>query len=220
MNFLDLIAGASPVVQLVLLVLVFFSIFSWTIVFFKRKTLKKAEAQSRKFLTVFRKSTDLSEVNEAARRYQSSPLASLFQSGFKELGYLAKSNPKPELSPDKMDNLNRALLKASNSEVAKLEKMMSFLATTGSVTPFIGLFGTVWGIMDAFIRIGVVRSASLATVAPGIAEALVTTAVGLFCAIPAVIAYNLFLQRIKGLITEMEDFSLEFLNIAGRLYGS
>ncbi len=220
MNFLDLIAGASPVVQLVLLVLVFFSIFSWTIVFFKRKTLKTAEAQSRKFLAVFRKSTNLSEVNEAARRYQSSPLASLFQSGFKELAYLAKSNPKPELSPDKMDNLNRALLKASNSEVAKLEKMMSFLATTGSVTPFIGLFGTVWGIMDAFIRIGVVRSASLATVAPGIAEALVTTAVGLFCAIPAVIAYNLFLQRIKGLITEMEDFSLEFLNIAGRLYGS
>ena len=220
MNFLDLIAGASPVVQLVLLVLVFFSIFSWTIVFSKRKTLKKAEAQSRKFLAVFRKSTDLSEVNEAARRYQSSPLASLFQSGIKELAYLAKSNPKPELSPDKMDNLNRALLKASNSEVAKLEKMMSFLATTGSVTPFIGLFGTVWGIMDAFIRIGVVRSASLATVAPGIAEALVTTAVGLFCAIPAVIAYNLFLQRIKGLVTEMEDFSLEFLNITGRLYGS
>ncbi len=220
MNFLDLIAGASPVVQLVLLVLIFFSIFSWTIVFFKRKTLKTAEAQSRKFLTVFRKSTNLSDVNEAARKYQSSPLASLFQSGFKELAYLAKSNPKPELSPDKMDNLNRALLRASNSEVAKLEKMMSFLATTGNVTPFIGLFGTVWGIMDAFIRIGVVRSASLATVAPGIAEALVTTAVGLVCAIPAVIAYNLFLQRIKGVITEMENFSLEFLNITGRLYGS
>jgi biopolymer transport protein TolQ len=220
MNFLDLIAGASPVVQLVLLVLVFFSIFSWTIVFFKRKTLKTAEAQSRRFLSVFRKSTNLSDVNEAARKYQSSPLVSLFQSGFKELAYLAKSNPKPELNPEKMDNLNRALLKASNSEVAKLEKMMSFLATTGNVTPFIGLFGTVWGIMDAFIRIGVVRSASLTTVAPGIAEALVTTAVGLFCAIPAVIAYNLFLQRIKGLITEMENFSLEFLNIAGRLYGS
>ena len=96
---------------------------------------------------------------------------------------------------------------------------MGFLATTGSVTPFIGLFGTVWGIMDAFLKIGIVRSASLMTVAPGIAEALIATAVGLFAAIPAVIAYNHFLHRIKDLITEMEDFSLEFLNIAERLYG-
>ncbi len=220
MNFLELIADASFIVQLVLLVLIFFSVFSWTIVFFKRKTLRSAESQSRKFLSVFRKSSNLSDVNDAARKLQASPLASLFQSGFKELAHLAKANPKSELSPERMESLNRALLKASNSEVARLEKMMFFLATTGNVTPFIGLFGTVWGIMDAFIRIGVVRSASLATVAPGIAEALVTTAVGLFCAIPAVIAYNYFLQRIKGLITEMEDFSLEFLNIAGRLYGS
>ena len=98
--------------------------------------------------------------------------------------------------------------------------MMGFLATTGSVTPFIGLFGTVWGIMDAFLKIGIVRSASLMTVAPGIAEALIATAVGLFAAIPAVIAYNHFLHRIKDLITEMEDFSLEFLNIADRLYGN
>jgi biopolymer transport protein TolQ len=98
--------------------------------------------------------------------------------------------------------------------------MMGFLATTGSVTPFIGLFGTVWGIMDAFLKIGIVRSASLMTVAPGIAEALIATAVGLFAAIPAVIAYNHFLHRIKDLITEMEDFTLEFLNIADRLYGT
>jgi biopolymer transport protein TolQ len=97
---------------------------------------------------------------------------------------------------------------------------MGFLATTGSVTPFIGLFGTVWGIMDAFLKIGIVRSASLMTVAPGIAEALIATAVGLFAAIPAVIAYNHFLHRIKDLITEMEDFTLEFLNIADRLYGT
>ena len=97
---------------------------------------------------------------------------------------------------------------------------MSYLATTGSVTPFIGLFGTVWGIMDAFLRIGILRSPSLTTVAPGIAEALIATAAGLFAAIPAVIAYNFFLHRIKDQITEMEDFSLEFLNIADRLYGS
>lgn len=98
--------------------------------------------------------------------------------------------------------------------------MMPFLATTGSVTPFIGLFGTVWGIMDAFLKIGVVRSASLVTVAPGIAEALIATAAGLFAAIPAVIAYNFYLHRIKDLITEIEDFSLAFLNIAERLYGT
>ncbi len=220
MNFLDLIAQGSIVVQLVLLILIFFSIFSWTIIFFKRKTLKTAAAQSKKFLNIFRKSANLSDVNEAARKFQASPLVPLFQSGFKELAHLAKSNPMPALTSAKLENLNRALLKASNAEVAKLEKMMSFLATTGSVTPFIGLFGTVWGIMDAFIRIGVVRSASLATVAPGIAEALITTAAGLFSAIPAVIAYNLFLQRIKEQITEMEDFSLEFLNITERLYGS
>jgi len=101
-----------------------------------------------------------------------------------------------------------------------MEKMMNFLATTGSVTPFIGLFGTVWGIMDAFQRIGIVRSASLVTVAPGIAEALIATAAGLFAAVPAVIAYNHFLHKIKDLITEMEDFSLEFLNLADRIYGS
>jgi len=101
-----------------------------------------------------------------------------------------------------------------------MEKMMNFLATTGSVTPFIGLFGTVWGIMDAFQRIGIVRSASLVTVAPGIAEALIATAAGLFAAVPAVIAYNHFLHKIKDLITEMEDFSFEFLNLTERIHGS
>jgi biopolymer transport protein TolQ len=159
-------------------------------------------------------------VNEAARKYQGSPLASLFQSGFKELAYLNKSNPQTSLTPAKLERINRSLIKAANREVSKLESMMSFLATTGSVTPFIGLFGTVWGIMDSFQRIGIVRSASLVTVAPGIAEALIATAAGLFAAIPAVIAYNYFLHRVKDKITEMEDFSLEFLNITERLYGS
>jgi len=159
-------------------------------------------------------------VNEAAKKYRESPMASLFQSGFKELAYLTKSNPQKNLTPAKLESLNRALIKASNYEISKMENMMSFLATTGSVTPFIGLFGTVWGIMDSFHRIGILRSASLTTVAPGIAEALIATAAGLFAAVPAVIAYNHFLHRIKILISELEDFSLEFLNIAERLYGS
>ncbi len=220
MNFFRLIAEASIVVQIVLFILILFSIFSWAIIFFKRKTLRAAQAQSKKFLKVFRKSTTLSDVDEAAIKYQASPLVALFQSGSRELAILKKSNPQSSLSSSKLENLNRALLKAANNEISKLERMMSFLATTGSVTPFIGLFGTVWGIMDAFHKIGIVRSASLDTVAPGIAEALIATAAGLFAAIPAVIAYNHFLHRIKDLITEMDDFSLEFLSIAERLYGS
>ena len=220
MNVFRLITEASLVVQLVLLVLLFFSVFSWAIIFYKRKAIKAASSQSQKFLKAFRRSKNLSEVNEAARKYQGSPLAALFQSGFKEMAHLSRSNPQNSINSSKLETLSRVLTKASNAEVSRLEKLMSFLATTGSVTPFIGLFGTVWGIMDAFQKIGIVRSASLVTVAPGIAEALIATAFGLFAAIPAVIAYNHFLHRIKELITEMEDFSLEFLNIAERLYGT
>ncbi len=220
MNVFRLITEASLVVQLVLLILLFFSVFSWAIIFYKRRTIKAASSQSEKFLKAFRRSKNLSEVNEAARKYQGSPLAALFQSGFKEMVHLSRSNPQNSINSSKLETLSRVLTKASNAEVSRLEKMMSFLATTGSVTPFIGLFGTVWGIMNAFQKIGIVRSASLVTVAPGIAEALIATAFGLFAAIPAVIAYNHFLHRIKNLITEMEDFSLEFLNIAERLYGT
>jgi biopolymer transport protein TolQ len=220
MNIITLITDASLVVQLVLLILLFFSIFSWAIIFFKRRTVRAASSQSQKFLKVFRRSKNLTEVNEAAKKYQGSPLAGLFQSGFKEIAQLSRTTPQNPSNSPKLETLSRMLAKASNAEVTRLEKMMGFLATTGSVTPFIGLFGTVWGIMDAFQKIGIVRSASLVTVAPGIAEALIATAFGLFAAIPAVIAYNYFLHRIKELITEMEDFSLEFLNIAERLYGS
>lgn len=219
MNFLKLILQGSIVVQLVLLVLIFFSVFSWAVIFFKRNTLKAASSQSKKFLNVFNKSRDLLEVNKAAKKYKASPLAALFQAGYKDLLYHAKSNPNPELTSANLESLNRALLKASNKEISRLEHMMSFLATTGSVTPFIGLFGTVWGIMDAFIEIAKLKSAALVTVAPGIAEALIATALGLFAAIPAVIAYNYFLHRIKNVASEMEDFSIEFLSISERLYG-
>lgn len=219
MNFFNLILQASLVVKLVLFILLLFSVFSWAVIFFKRNTLNTASAKSKKFLEVFQKSRNLSEVNEAAKKHKASPLASLFQAGYRELAFLTKGNPHPGLSSSKLESLNRALIKAANVEVARLEKMMIFLATTGSVTPFIGLFGTVWGIMNAFTELGVMRSATLDTVAPGIAEALIATALGLFAAIPAVVFYNLYLQRIKVLITEMEDFSLEFLNITQRLYG-
>jgi len=220
MNIFKLIMDASLVVQAILLILLFFSVFSWTIIIFKRKSLKAASVQSQRFLSVYKKSRNLTDVQDATKKYEASPLAAIFQAGFKEMSYLAKSNPSENQSLTRLENLNRALTKASNAEVSRMEKMMSFLATTGSVTPFIGLFGTVWGIMDAFIKIGATRSASLISVAPGIAEALIATAFGLFAAIPAVIAYNTFLHRIKDQISEMEDFSLELLSIADRLYGS
>ncbi|HRD02525.1 MAG TPA: protein TolQ [Candidatus Saccharicenans sp.] len=222
MSVISLISQATIVVKLILLVLVLFSVFSWAIIIYKIRSLKQAENSSRQFSEVFRRSKSLNEVNEAARRYKHSPLSSIFQAGFKELVHLTRSNPQPQnaINGEKLELINRSLLRASNQEINRLEKMMSFLATCGSVTPFIGLFGTVWGIMDAFHKIGVVRSASLVTVAPGIAEALIATALGLFAAIPAVIAYNHFLGRIKELITTMDDFNLEFLNIIEKAYGS
>jgi biopolymer transport protein TolQ len=219
-NIFKIIAEADIVVQLILLLLVFFSVFSWAIIFFKYKTIKAGFKQSAKFLEVFRRSKNLADVSDAARKLRASPLAVIFLAGNKELAYQSKASAENGWSGEKTDSLNRALLKASNAEVSRLEKMMFFLATTGSVSPFIGLFGTVWGIMISFIRIGAMRSASLQVVAPGIAEALIATAVGLFAAVPAVIAYNYFLGRIKDLIADMEDFSLEFLSIAERLHGS
>jgi len=222
MNIFSLISQATIVVKFILLVLILFSVFSWAIIIYKARSLKRAEVTSRQFLETFRRSKSLNEVNEAARRYKNSPLSTIFQAGFKELVHLTRSNPQPQnpINGEKLELINRSLLRAANEEINGLEKMMSFLATCGSVTPFIGLFGTVWGIMDAFHKIGVVRSASLVTVAPGIAEALIATAIGLFAAIPAVIAYNHFLGRIKEIITTMDDFNLEFLNIIEKAYGS
>ncbi len=219
MEFFKLILQASLVVQGVLIILLFFSVFSWAVIFFKKNTLKTAAVQSKIFLEIFRKSQNLSEVNEAAKKHKASPLAVLFQAGYRELGYMSKGNPQPGITSTKLESLNRALIRASNGEISRLEKMMMFLATTGSVTPFIGLFGTVWGIMNSFTQLGIMKVATLDAVAPGIAEALIATALGLFAAIPAVIFYNLYIQRIKSVITQMEDFSLEFLNIIERLYG-
>jgi biopolymer transport protein TolQ len=219
-NIFKIIADADIIVKFIMLLLVFFSVFSWAIIFFKYKTIKAGFKQSAKFLDAFRRSKSLADVSEAAKKLRASPLAVIFLAGNRELAYQSKSSAENGWSAAKTDSLNRALLKASNAEASRLEKMMFFLATTGSVSPFIGLFGTVWGIMISFERIGAMRSASLQVVAPGIAEALIATAVGLFAAVPAVIAYNYFLGRIKDQIADMEDFSLEFLSIAERLHGS
>lgn len=216
-NIINLISELGLVAKIVIFILMFFSVMSWAIIFYKWREIKKAKTHSRDFLESFRKGKKFSDINYASERYKFSPLASVFKAGYNELNFQMKPESGGK-NPFNVESLQRVLLKTSNREISKFEKMMGFLATTGSVTPFIGLFGTVWGIMDSFREIGLRGTANLATVAPGIAEALIATAAGLFTAIPAVIAYNHFLSQIKTLVTEIEDFSLEFLNISEKLF--
>jgi biopolymer transport protein TolQ len=206
-------------------VLVAFSVVSWGIILSKSLGLARAERQTRSFLDVFRRSAKFSEVQGVCKSLEHSPLVGVFLAGYAELnlqlrpesktaGSPAAAAPRPTLKS--LAALDRALLRASSAEVNKLERRVTFLATTASLAPFIGLFGTVWGIMTAFAGIGAQGSTDLAVVAPGIAEALVATAVGLFAAMPAVYFYNHFTSRVKVLASEMDDFSLEFLNISER----
>lgn len=226
-----MILQAGPVVKLVLLILFLFSVISWAIIFTKLVTIRKAEKESHVFLRMFWESKKLSTVFADSKRTSSSSIARIFRSGYTELGKLTRPQESIEmggvvvLDPttigielEGIDNVERALRQATTTEVTRLGKWLNFLATTGSSTPFIGLFGTVWGIMDSFREIGVQRSANLATVAPGISEALIATAAGLAAAIPAVIAYNYYLGRISVISADMENFSSEFLNIVKRHY--
>jgi biopolymer transport protein TolQ len=231
MNALSLILQAGVVVKGVLALLLVFSLVSWTIIFLKFRVLGRADRQDERFLRLFREGKQLSGMYEDSRRLPQSPLAALFREGYRELSYMLKGNPgaggqpgaepaaKPmELPPDEqLARLSRTLRHASLREVSGLERSLIFLATTGNITPFIGLFGTVWGIMDAFHSIGMTGSANLGAVAPGIAEALIATAAGLAVAIPGVIAYNYFLNRIKSAATRMDVFGLEFLGTAERI---
>ena len=224
---LNLIERSSPLSQVVLAILVLFSIVSWAIVLLKLRQFRQVETQTSSFRDVFRRSSKFSEVQSVCRSLAKSPLAGVFQAGYIELnaqlrhGETSNGPTQPGASSERptlksFDALDRALLRAASIEVGKLERRVPFLATTASITPFIGLFGTVWGIMSAFEGIGATGSTSLAVVAPGIAEALIATAAGLFAAIPAVYFYNHFTQKIKELAAAMDDFSLEFLNITER----
>ena len=223
-NVIDLIAEASPVSKAVLLTLLIFSVVSWAIVVFKALSFRRIEQQSATFLDVFRRSTKFSEVQAVCKSLEGSPLVGMFQAGYAELNLqlrqpaAANSPPGAAARPTlkSLTAVDRALLRASSVEVNKLEKRVPFLATTASITPFIGLFGTVWGIMIAFFEIGQQGSTDLAVVAPGIADALIATAVGLAAAIPAVYFYNHFTTKVKTYASEMDDFALEFLNIAER----
>jgi biopolymer transport protein TolQ len=218
-----LIARSGPVAKFVLFLLAIFSLVSWAIILYKGLALRRAHAQSETFLQVFRKSSKFSEVNAVCVQLRASPLVGVFQAGYLEVNQQVKGGapgstppaaPRPTVKS--LDSLSRSLARAATVEVTRLERRLSFLATTASVTPFVGLFGTVWGIMTAFDDIGRVGSANLAVVAPGISEALITTATGLAAAIPAAVFFNYFSSRIKVLTAMMDDFALEFLNIVER----
>ena len=213
----QLLAQTGLVARVVLLILLVFSVFSWAIIFQKHRSFKAARRDSREFLKIFRQSKKLSDIRAACKTLKASPLVEVFLAGYREIESqaVAGENPgKPRIRS--LDSVHRALQIAASAELTRMEQRLSWLATTGSVTPFIGLFGTVWGIIDAFRGLGAAGTASLRSVAPGISEALVTTAAGLFAAIPAVVAYNQFVQRLKEFGALMDDFALEFLNMTER----
>ncbi|BBO88894.1 protein TolQ [Desulfosarcina ovata] len=228
MDYIHIISNASLMVKFVLLLLLFFSVMSWSIIIIKMRYIRKAFKESDIFIDYFWKSRDLAGAYTKAKQLGGSPVARIFRIGYAELRKLNTSGKPGEESgvPDETSslrhefsgsgNVKRALRRAINTEMTRLGQMVPFLATTGNTTPFIGLFGTVWGIMNSFHGIGQRGSASLAVVAPGISEALVATAAGLAVAIPAVIAFNHFMQKIRVIETELHSFSADFLNILDR----
>ena len=230
-DIFNMIIHAGPMVKFVLLLLLFFSITSWAIMIMKYRYIKKAFSQSSEFIDFFWKSRNLSNAFSKAKQLRGSPVARIFRVGYAELKNLSRSGPSKKQESKRssesentslsarftgIDNVKRALRRAINSETTRMVRMVPFLATTGNTAPFIGLFGTVWGIMSSFHGIGLKGSASLAAVAPGISEALVATAAGLAAAIPAVIAFNHFMQKIRIIESELHNFSADFLNIIER----
>jgi biopolymer transport protein TolQ len=218
----------GPTAKVVLGILLFFSFVSWMIIFAKFIRLRRVSRQSEKFVTFFRKSKRFSEVNTFAGELSDTPLTTLFKAGYAELDAQVKAN-RTEDSPTttsgagkllikNISGIERALERAIGVEMSRLTRYMTFLATTAAACPFIGLFGTVWGIMQSFRAIGLTGSTSIAAVAPGISEALVNTAAGLAAAIPALIFYNYFMGRVREQRAGMEDFSLEFINLAERTF--
>ena len=215
-----MILDAGLMVKFVLLILLVLSVVSWTIIFLKFKYYRKINKENEAFDSDYQHSNKLSDVLPAAKKYSCSTTAEVFRVGYTELTKMNKLSKdairSEEISLSSLDNVQRALNRASNTEMTKLESALGFLATTGSASPFIGLFGTVWGIMETFKAIGARGSATLAVVAPGISEALIATAAGLAAAIPAVIFYNYFLNKSKTMVQEMDNFADEFLNIVER----
>ena len=218
-SVLALVLEADLVVQGVLFVLLGMSVACWAIIFHKWTAVRAATDQSAKFVDAFWRATRLDEVYQQTGRFPKSPVAEVFKAGYVELTKLTAADTHAgAMDLGLTENIERALRRAANVQLNQLERRISFLATTGSTGPFIGLFGTVWGILRAFQRIGETGQATIQTVGPDIAHALVATAVGLLAAIPAVMAYNYFNTRIRNLASEIDAFSSDFLNIVKRHY--
>jgi biopolymer transport protein TolQ len=226
-SILSFFAETGPTARVVLGILLLFSLISWAIIFAKWIRLRRVSRQSEKFVAFFRKSKRFSEVNTFAGELSDTPLTTLFKAGYAELDAQVKAiradeNPttgggsQGKLLIKNISGIERALERAIGVEMSRLTRSMTFLATTASACPFIGLFGTVWGIMQSFRAIGQTGSTSIAAVAPGISEALINTAAGLAAAIPAMIFYNYFMGKVREQRAGMEDFSLEFINLAER----
>ena len=221
-NVLDLVLQAGPVAKAVLVLLGIFSVVSWALIVEKWWQMRRARSQTVQFLRAYREGRQPSVVFGAARKLRESPLAQLYVAAHQEVSGLSDmvdhvlDDAEDGLTGGRLDAVHRAMRRAAALEIARLERYLPFLATTASSAPFIGLFGTVWGIMSAFHGIGQQGSANLAVVAPGISEALIATAVGLAAAIPAVIGYNVFVNRVKHWATEMEGFTMDLLNLVAR----
>lgn len=221
MEIIRFFVSTGWVAKVVLLILLLFSLGSWSVILAKWRELGGARAASEGFVRMFRKATRLNEVADTASRYKASPLVAMFQAGYAELEAQIRAAKRRGITDTgtqvrSLDGVARAVERAIGGEQERLQRALPLLATTASVTPFIGLFGTVWGIMNTFHAIGATGSTSIVTVAPGIAEALVNTAAGLVAAIPAVIAYNHLLTRVRQLRRRMDDFLLEFVNLVER----
>ncbi|TAN61264.1 protein TolQ [bacterium] len=213
-----MVSGAGPMVKLVLLVLLAFSIISWAIIIYKLILLRKMEKENAAFSTIFWDKRQFPQVYALSKGFKRSTLAALFNAVYVELANSPKTPDKPRFNKDDIERLQRILKKSINAETARLEYAVTFLATAGNTAPFIGLFGTVWGIMSAFRNIGAKGAANLATVAPGISEALVATAMGLAVAIPAVMGYNHILSKMNRITAEMDGFCADLVNIIEKYY--
>lgn len=218
-DVIRMVLDAGPMVKLVMVILVAFSVACWAIIIAKYREFTAARTESKQFLDLFWRSKSLSSLYQETKGLRNSPLAQVFRAGYGELTKLAQvrgGEAEAAGDPAGLDNLHRALGKTGRSEVVRLSGTLGFLATAGNTAPFIGLFGTVWGIMNSFHGIGLTGSASLAAVAPGISEALIATAAGLATAIPAVAFYNYYLNRVRLFEEEMEGFSAELINLVRR----
>lgn len=215
LGLIGMLSHAGPMAIFVLLLLLAASVVCWGIIISKYRTLKQATEENVQFLNLFWHGQTIDDILGKSEKYLNSPIAAIFRSGVKELRKL--TGEQLDLGGvEKIENVQRALARASNTEIAQLEKHVNWLATTASSAPFVGLFGTVWGIMASFQSIGMTGAANLAVVAPGISEALIATAAGIGAAIPAVIGYNHFVGQIKRVSVDMESFSQDFINIVQR----